>query len=94
MKYLKLQRKNYGVMITIGEYIKITDPVIYDELITFMAIEIIQKTEAWKRLSDITNIVLQTAEVYGEDKFYEKIMQERPKPGRGGLLLGEGDDAL
>ncbi|AYO30243.1 hypothetical protein D2962_06075 [Biomaibacter acetigenes] len=94
MKYLKLQRKNYGVMITIGEYIKITDPVIYDRLITFMAIEIIQKIEAWKRLSDITNLVLAAADVSGVDKHYQYIMQERPRPGRGGLLPGEGDDAL
>ncbi|WP_422447830.1 hypothetical protein [Thermoanaerobacterium sp. DL9XJH110] len=94
MRYIQIQRKHTESFITIGEYIKITDPVIYDRLITFMAIEIIQKIEAWKRLSDITNLVLAAADVYGVDKHYQYIMQERPRPGRGGLLPGEGDDAL
>ena len=85
MKYTQIQRGNIESIITIGEYIQETAPEIFMRLHTiFMAV----------RVRDITETVLAVADVDGMDKYYQRIMQERPHPGRGGLLPGEGEEAL
>ena len=85
MKYTQIQRGNIESIITIGEYIQATAPEIFMRLHTiFMAV----------RVRDITETVLAAADVDGMDKYYQRIMQERPHPGRGGLLPGEGEEAL
>lgn len=43
---------------------------------------------------DVTETVLAAADVENVDKYYFNIMTERPKPGRGGLLPGEGEEVL
>lgn len=45
--------------------------------------------ELWQALQhhlprDVTNSVLAPAELRGEELYYTAIMEERPKPGRGG----------
>ncbi len=45
--------------------------------------------ELWQALQyhlprDVTGIILAPAELRGEELYYAAIMQERPKPGRGG----------
>lgn len=45
--------------------------------------------ELWQALQyhlprDVTGIILAPAELRGEELYYAAIMEERPKPGRGG----------
>ena len=45
--------------------------------------------ELWQALQhhlprDVTGVILAPAELTGEELYYAAIMQERPKPGRGG----------
>jgi hypothetical protein len=45
--------------------------------------------ELWQALQyhlprDVTGVILAPAELRGEELYYAAIMQERPKPGRGG----------
>ena len=82
MKYTRIQRRDYGEFVTIGEYIKEQQP------------NILQKLYRGFRLKDVTELILAAADVSGRDKQYQYLMQERPKSGRGGLLPGEGEDAL
>lgn len=85
MKYIRIQRGNYEPIITIGEYVQATDPKVFTKLIAFAA-----NTKAHDR----TELVLTAADVENVDKYYFNIMTERPKPGRGGLLPGEGEEVL
>jgi len=82
MKYTRIQRRDYGEFVTIGEYIKEQQP------------NILQKLYRGFRLKDVTELVLAAADVSGRDKQYQYIMQERPHSGRGGLLPGEKENAL
>ena len=84
MKYTRIQREDTGSFITIGEYIQATAPKIFMRLCVMLTV----------RVRDITEAVIAAADVDSVDKYYKRIMQERPKPGRGGLLPGEGDEAL
>jgi hypothetical protein len=84
MKYTWIQREDTGTFITVGEYIQATAPKIFMQLCAMLTV----------RVRDVTEIVIAAADVRDVDRYYQYIMQERPKPGRGGLLLGEGEDAL
>lgn len=84
MKYTQIQRRDYGEFVTIGEYIKERQPNIFQKLY-------------WKfklYVKDVTELVLTAADISGTDKQYQYLMQERPKPGRGGLLPGEKEGDL
>ena len=82
MKYTRFQRRTTENFITIGEFLQESQP------------NILQKLYRGFRLKDVTELILAAADVSGVDKRYQYVMQERPKPGRGGLLPGEGDEAL
>jgi len=71
-------------LITVGEYIRQLQPDIFQLLC--------QKFNFCAK--DITQKIIAAVNVVERDKQYARIMQERPKPGRGGLLPGEGEDAL
>jgi hypothetical protein len=43
---------------------------------------------------DITEYVLAAADVFKINKYFQRVMTERPKPGRGGLSPGETEEAL
>jgi hypothetical protein len=76
-------------IITIGEYVEFMQPWTYRMLKLMPRIQpLINKAK------DITEQILQAADVSGEAKHYAKLMQERPLPGRAGLLPGEREDAL
>jgi len=82
VKYTRFQRRTTENFITIGEFLQESQP------------NILQKLYRGFRLKDVTELILAAADVSGVDKRYQYVMQERPKPGRGGLLPGEGDEAL
>ena len=74
-------------LITVGEYIRQLQPDIFQLLC--------QKFNICAK--DITQQIIAAVNIVERDKQYARyarIMQERPKPGRGGLLPGEGEDAL
>jgi len=71
-------------LITVGEYIRQLQPDIFQFLCQKFNI-ICAK--------DITQQIIAAVNIVERDK-HARIMQERPKPGRGGLLPGEGEDAL
>jgi len=78
MRYTWIQREDANLFITIGEYIQATAPEIFMRLCAMLTVG----------ARDVTEIVLAAADVDGMDKYYQRIMQERPHPGRGGLLPG------
>nr|PZN07853.1 MAG: hypothetical protein DIU64_11580 [Caldicoprobacter oshimai] len=82
MKYTQIQREDVNLFITIEEYIRATAPSVYSKLRMMLSVR------------DITEVILVAADVDNVDKYYQRIMQERPYPGRGGLLPGEGEEAL
>ena len=84
MKYTRIQRRSTEEFITIGDYIQQSQPSIFHELY-------------WKfklYVKDVTELILTAADVRGADKRYQHLMQERPRPGRGGLLPGEKEEDL
>lgn len=85
MRYIRIQREKCEPIITIGEYVQATAPEVFTKLIAFAANT---------KTHDITELVLTAADVENVDKYYFNIMTERPKPGRGGLLPGEGEEVL
>lgn len=82
MKYTRIQRRTTENFITIGEFLQESQPNILQKLYRGFRLYI----------KDVTELVLTAADVRGADKRYQHLMQERPKPGRGGLLPGEGED--
>jgi len=84
MKYTRIQRRDYGEFVTIGEYIKERQPNIFQKLYRKFKLYV----------KDVTELILTAADVRGADKRYQHLMQERPRPGRGGLLPGEGEKDL
>lgn len=80
MRYTQIQRK-HNDFITVKEYIKYTQLDTYNKL---------RKT--FKRYKNITEQVTAAAELTEKDKKYARIMQERPKPGKGGILPGEKEE--
>ena len=85
LRYAYIQRKQHEPIGTIGEYIQLTAPEVFVKLLAFVGME---------KVRDVTELVLAAADVVGMDKYYYSIMTERPYPGRGGLLPGEGEEAL
>jgi len=85
MKYTYIQRKEHEPFITIGEYIQLTAPEVFMQLLAFAGMA---------KARDVTELVLAAADVAGADKYYHYIMQERPMAGRGGLLPGEREESL
>lgn len=84
MRYVYIER-NYEGIITVGEYVAATNLETYRRL---------KAITTKKAIKDITNEILAAADVTGRDKYYETVMKERPKPGRGGLLPKEKESAL
>ena len=84
MKYTRIQRRDYGEFVTIGEYIKERQPNIFQKLYRKFKLYV----------KDVTELILTAADVRGVDKRYQYLMQERPKPGRGGLLPWEKEEEL
>ena len=84
MKYTQIQRRTTEEFITIGEIMLQSQPDIFQKLYRKFKLYI----------KDVTELILAAADVSGVDMRYQYVMQERPKPGRGGLLPGEGDEAL
>ncbi|AGC67422.1 hypothetical protein Cst_c04000 [Thermoclostridium stercorarium subsp. stercorarium DSM 8532] len=93
VKYTYIQREYSEPFITIGEYIFETDPETFFSLcklsnpLYLALVQLEQKVfkpfvDLYTQLETISTRVL------------EKLMQEPPRPGRGGLLPGEGDEAL
>ena len=67
----KFRRRDVQPFLTIGELIADKQP------------------ELWQALQyhlprDVTGIILAPAELRGKEIYYAELMQERPKPGRGG----------
>ena len=84
MKYTRFQRRTTENFITIGEFLQESQPDIFQKLYRKFKLYI----------KDVTDRILAAADVSGVYKRYQYVMQERPKPGRGGLLPGEGEEDL
>ena len=70
MKY-KILIREVRPFLTIGELIADKHPELYRALQHHLP-------------RDVTGVILAPAELRGEELYYAAIMQERPKPGRGG----------
>lgn len=68
----KFRRREARPFLTLGELIADKHP------------ELFQALQHHIEPQDITGIILAPAELRGEELYYAAIMQERPKPGRGG----------
>ena len=84
MKYTRIQRRTTENFITIGEFLQESQPNIFQILYRKFKLYI----------KDVTELVLAATDISGRDKHYAKIMTERPKGGRGGLLPGEKEEDL
>lgn len=84
MKHTQIQRSHIEDFITIGQYIEQKQPSIFQKLYRKFRLYI----------KDVTEQILAAADISGADKHYRNVMQERPRPGRGGLLPGEKEDVL
>ena len=71
MKY-KILTREVKPFLTLGELIADKHP------------ELFQALQHHIEPQDITGIILAPAELRGEELYYAGLMQERPKPGRGG----------
>ena len=83
MRYIQMARKSQNI-ITIGEYIQQRQPKVFTILFKRFKLH----------LKDVTELILAAADISGADKQYQYLMQERPKPGRGGLLPWEKEEEL
>ena len=68
----KFRRRDVQPFLTIGELIADKHP------------ELFQALQHHIEPQDITGIILAPAELRGKEIYYAELMQERPKPGRGG----------
>ena len=84
MKYTQIQRRTTENFITIGEFLQESQPNIFQKLYRKFKLYV----------KDVTELILTAADVRGADKRYQHLMQERPRPGRGGLLPGEKEEDL
>ncbi len=76
------------VLITVEELIAHLQPEVYRAL---------RKRYRWPAVASTPALIempLEAAYLSGVDKYYAKVMQERPMPGRGGLLPGEREEEL
>ena len=83
MRYIQMARKSQNI-ITIGEYLQQRQPKVFKILFKRFKLH----------LKDVTELILVAADISGADKQYQYLMQERPKPGRGGLLPWEKEEEL
>lgn len=83
MRYIQMTRKSQSI-ITIGEYLQQRQPKVFKVLYKRFKLH----------LKDVTELILVAADISGVDKQYQYLMQERPKPGRGGLLPWEKEEDL
>jgi hypothetical protein len=67
----KFRRREARPFLTLGELVQDKHPELYRALQHHLP-------------RDVTDSVLAPAELRGEELYYAAIMQERPKPGRGG----------
>ncbi|CEP67866.1 Uncharacterized [Moorella glycerini] len=63
-------------MITVGEYVAIKQPEVYSELLDWEA-------------GELFSVALTQGRVRLRFRALKRLMEERPKPGLGGLLPGE-----
>ena len=92
MKYTYIQREYSEPFITIGEYIFETDPETFTLLCTtYLGISGFVQ-EGQKLIKAFTAFCQKIQDI--SDELIEKLMQEPPKLGRGGLLPGEREDVL
>lgn len=93
---MKIIREEENGIITVEEYVLYKQPEVYAILKNYRRYVREQKVIefARRRVQDITEEILKAASVEGKDRFYDSIMKERPKPGRGGLLSGEKEKVL
>jgi hypothetical protein len=83
MRYIQMARKSQSI-ITLGEYLQQRQPKVFKILYKRFKLH----------LRDVTELILVAADISGADKQYQYLMQERPKPGRGGLLPWEKEEEL
>ena len=83
MRYIQMARKSQNI-ITIGEYIQQRQPKVFTILFKRFKLH----------LKDVTELILVAADISEADKQYQYLMQERSKPGRGGLLPWEKEEEL
>lgn len=95
MKYTQVQRENTGSFITIGEYIQETDPEAFKKICKMYMIQL------FVNIGQCMNEYL--PKIFGElcekitsisAREMDRLMREPPKPGRSGLLPGEGENVL
>lgn len=67
----KFRRRDVQPFLTIGELIADKHPELYRALQHHLP-------------RDVTGVILAPAELRGKEIYYAELMQERPKPGRGG----------
>ena len=67
----KFRRRDVRPFLTLGELIADKRPELYRALQHHLP-------------RDVTGVILAPAELRGEEIYYAAIMEERPKPGRGG----------
>jgi len=92
VKYTRIQRDNTKSFITVGEYVFETDPETFALLrTTYLGISGFVQ-EGQKLIKAFTAFCQKIQDI--SDEFIEKLMQEPPRPGRGGLLPGEREDVL
>lgn len=100
MKYTWIQREDTKSFITVGEYVFETDPETFVQLCRIylgigniaMVYEHLRKAfcDFYGKMQTISgNLIKNLTKGY-----IERIMTERPKPGRGGLLPWETEEAL
>lgn len=97
MKYTRMQREDTESFITIGEYVFETDPEAFRKLCKIYLgignLDIGRFANTSQRLIKLfTDFRVQVETI--STRLIERLIQERPKPGRGGLLPGEGEEAL
>lgn len=89
MRYTAIQREEYGAFITIGEYVYETDRQTFERLCQlYPGI----KSAVGRPVKPFTVRLASTEAI--TTAMLERLMTERPMPGRGGLLPWEGEDAL
>lgn len=79
MRYTRIERETREAIITIGEYIQATQPAVWAELTA--------RTICEMAINSIIIVAERLQDI-------ARIMRERPKPGRGGLLPGEREGVL
>jgi len=88
LKYTRMQREEANSFITIGEYIFETNPKVFYQLYKMYLVKHGIDQYLSKLVSGFCLVTTFSRNVI------DQLMREPPKPGRGGLLPGEGEEAL